>query len=60
MLAQPYWLIAYKKMDVGGGAPDAPCNFRRVAKFPGGYRIRPYANQKFGPGGVNAFPLRGS
>ena len=26
MLAQPYWLIAYKKMDVGGGVPDAPCN----------------------------------
>ena len=27
MLAQPYWLIAYKKMDVGGGVPDAPGNF---------------------------------
>ena len=49
MLAQPYWLIAYKKMDVGGGVPDAPCNFRRVAKFPGGYGIRPYANPKFRP-----------
>ena len=81
VLAQPYWLIAYKKMDVGGGvagsrsdqcpsgalnrtsvpalldggarcAPpsaDAPCNFRRVAKFPGGYGIRPYANPKFWP-----------
>ena len=49
MLAQPYWLIAYKKMDVGGGVPDAPGNFRRVAKFPGGYGIRPYANPKFRP-----------
>ena len=27
VLAQPYWLIAYKKMDVGGGVPDAPGNF---------------------------------
>ena len=28
---------------------DAPGNFRRVAKFPGGYGIRPYANPKFRP-----------
>ena len=132
MLAQPYWLIAYNIMDVGGGVPDAPCNLallqnlwftvgadsisaratmhnrptarrgqdpslqtnhklssnpqnRNPAQSPGasrtpppthdhtvavgansvrplnlallqgttgGYRIRPYANQKFGPGGV--------
>ena len=28
---------------------DAPCKY---AYMSGGYRIRPYANQKFGPGGV--------
>ena len=100
-------MIAYLKLYVGGGVPDAPCNLvqlpnckegsrplpterqqitikpfvlqprtclrgvedaapyegryinRQACNWAlppnstGGYRIRPYANQKFGPGGVN-------
>ena len=34
---------------VGGGVLDAPCKY---AYMSGGYRIRPYANQKFDPFGA--------
>ena len=49
-----------QRMWAVGANSVRPLNLVLPQNTTGGYRIRPYANQKFGPGGVNLFPLRGS